>query len=638
MSTRSANHGWALSGLLLGLGAIATLFSWWELFVEPDRTGFGDYQFFHHSWEAALVSFDKYGQWPLWNPYQCGGIPDWADPQAQFFHPLFLLSFVFGTTLALKAFLVLHALSGLVGQYLLARDIGLGLPGAAFAAASWTFSGYFAWHCGTGHGNFIAFYLAPLTLLCWRRARADLRYAAGVAVAMTLVALGGGAYAFPFFVLLLAFDACISLASPKAGRNERLDTLTVGTLVVGLIALTAAIRLLPIVEHLAYYPRRVSGDDTLSLQEVLITLTRGDVTEIDTPFGSHPWVWTEYGAYIGWIPVVLGCAGTLIALGQRRYRLLLPMLAFLALTLGNTGALSPWALLQRLPVFEGLRIPTRMSVLFLLYFTLLGGLAVDAIARRMRPVAPLRSAGMTQVAARVLVLFVLFWTAADLTTHHRRVIDGMWRDPPSRAEFVAERFVVVAVPRADQPWLVHPTPPRFPHANLGTAFCYTGMAYRPAPGLWAGELPQVRARGEGARVEEWSQTPLTFNAVASLPSGGRVIVNRTYAPGWRSDVGTLTLDRGRIAVDLPAGRHRIALRYAPVLWPVALLGSLLGALLCVALIARGRRLSLRKHRLPLLIVASAVTAALAIGYAFAPKYAFNAQFPDALQPETAPTP
>ena len=127
---------WVRTLGLLAVFSCLVGFCWEELFRDPQATGFGDYQFFHHSWEAARVAWYTEGLAPLWNPFQCGGIPDWADPQAQFFHPLYALTGTLGTTLALKVFLCVHALLGCFGMYYLARRQGLEWFGALAAATT----------------------------------------------------------------------------------------------------------------------------------------------------------------------------------------------------------------------------------------------------------------------------------------------------------------------------------------------------------------------------------------------------------------------------------------------------------------------------------------------------------------------
>jgi hypothetical protein len=606
---------------------------WEELFKNPQATGFGDYQFFHHSWEAARVAWYGEGQAPLWNPFQCGGIPDWADPQAQFFHPLYALTGPLGTTLALKVFLYLHAVFGCFGMYYLAKRQGLRWFGALAAATTWIGSGFFAWHCGTGHGNFIAFYLAPWALLLWRRAVADVRFAPLLALVLSAAVYAGGAYAFPFFVLLLAVEATLQLLHP-AETETRSGVLVAGSVTVLLTLTLCALRLLPILEHLAYYPRTVGGKDSIALSELLQMLTRNDIRTPGTRFGGHPWVWSEYGSYIGPLALGLGSIGALRALALRLHgRVLIGALVFVALTLGHAGLLSPWTLLHQLPVYDSLRVPTRFVVLFLLFFSLLVGSALDAIRAHVPhrfgrygaangPLSWLRIA---------LPWGCLLWIAVSLVEHHRFVLDGMWQDKAVQASKRAPRFFLAALPKPHEPWMQHPAPSQFPSANVGTGYCYTGMAYRPAPGLWAGPVAQARV-SDGA-VESWGNTSQSFWAVVALPVPGRVIFNQTYSPGWHADTGELTLSRGRVAVDLPPGRHRVEIVYRPVLYPWAVGLSGLGVLFAALVGLFGERFRRLSGKATLTLGCLALAMLTSLAYARAPKWAYQAQTPAKFQPE-----
>ncbi|HEX2677869.1 MAG TPA: hypothetical protein VHM19_14550, partial [Polyangiales bacterium] len=116
--------------VLAGCSLLAAVGLWCPAFFSLQATGFGDWQFFHHMWEAGYVAVTRYGEWPLWDPYHCGGITIFGNPQSQHLSPFYWIAFLVGPTLGSKIFLVLHAWAGFAGMYLLARKTGLALPGA----------------------------------------------------------------------------------------------------------------------------------------------------------------------------------------------------------------------------------------------------------------------------------------------------------------------------------------------------------------------------------------------------------------------------------------------------------------------------------------------------------------------------
>jgi uncharacterized membrane protein YfhO len=100
----------------------------------------------------------------------------------------------------------------------------------------------------------------------------------------------------------------------------------------------------------------------------------------------------------------------------------------------------------------------------------------------------------------------------------------------------------------------------------------------------------VRAADDGAVVEVADRTPNTFtiDVVVSRP-GARVLVNSTYDRGWRTNVGTVRDDNKLLVVELPAGRHRVHLRYWPWGLTVGLVFTLGTALAVAAWAALGLR-------------------------------------------------
>ena len=54
----------------------------WDFFLAPQ-------------WAAYWITY-QYRQLPLWNPFECGGIPMLGDPDSHFLTPWFLLTILFG--------------------------------------------------------------------------------------------------------------------------------------------------------------------------------------------------------------------------------------------------------------------------------------------------------------------------------------------------------------------------------------------------------------------------------------------------------------------------------------------------------------------------------------------------------------
>ena len=579
------------SGLarIAALAAVLSLAYWSPALLVPGATGLGDWQMVHHNFEVGWVALTRFGEWPLWDPYHCGGVTMLGNPESQHFTPWFLASLLFrgsdATTLAIKLMLIAHTAAGFVGMWLYARRVThLSTPAAMLAAVAWTFSGFFAWHGAGGHGTFLAFDYLPLLLLLWRRSLINVRAAVGVAALLALTVAEGGTYPLPYMGLALLLEAALLLRRPESRRASMVAALVVGLL----FPLLAAIRVLPIVDALRRYPREMLSIDRMSAEDLLLTLTE---RTHDWRWPGHEFVWPEYGAFVGWGVVVLAVLAVLFALPRastsrvnphRRATLAMTLgaLIFFALVVGN-GALRPWPLLHTLPVFDSLRVPSRFLGVATFYLAVLAGLALDRLARAGAPRSALRR---TLV---VLAWLMVLGTAIDIAATTRPIVDR-WKDPPIGAEPSAREFHLVHVANYQARYA------RLPRSNTGTSGCYEGaMRWNVAAGLWTGDGPQVRVPRPGRLIAS-ERTPSHLFAEVELPQPARVVWNSNFDPGWQPSVGTLVDDNGRLAIDLPAGRHRLDVRFRPALLLPSLVLSALGALLAAAVtLSRALRRALR---------------------------------------------
>lgn len=518
---------------------------WSPAWMRLHATGFGDWQMVHHNWEVGYVALTRFSEWPLWNPFFCGGITAFGNPESQWFSPLTWLSLFTGTTIGTKLFLTLHATIGLAGMYVFARrEVDLRVSASMLVAAAWGCSGFFAWHGAGGHATFLPFYFAPWLLLSWRRMTTDLRYAIAVAALLSLTLYEGGTYPFPYFVLWLGVDWLLTVRARRAVPLRAIAVVGV------LTALLGAIRWLPIRDALSQLPRDTVSDDSIRFSEMLEMLTARDHAWRYPP---HRFVWPEYGTFIGWTVIALACIGIVIAWRRKQRWIIGGLVVFLLLVSGEGG---PWTWLHHLPVFDSLRVPSRFMVLVTFYLALLSGLGLDAIGRFLathRGNAPL---GWVRYA---LVPIALVLAVTDLFVVNLKTIDR-WSGPPTIAGPAAEHFQLL---RANN---VHALYASLPARHQGTAACYNGgMNWVVSPSLWSGEVPQVRAlpadAGELVGFERTANTvTLRVRAVAAQT---RFVINQNFDRDFQASVGNVVAERGLLAVDVPTGEHEILVRYQP---------------------------------------------------------------------------
>jgi hypothetical protein len=581
----------ALLSLAVGAGFWAAALKHW------DATGFGDWQYYHHQWEAGYAAVMRDGEWPLWDPWHCGGVFLYGDPQAQLYSPFFILALLTGTVAALKLMLIAHTAAGFAGAYVVARRaLGTGQLGAMLAGVVFSTCGFFAWHESGGHVGFVPFYLIPWVWLAWRKACQQWRYSAAVAALLALTIFEGGIYPLAYFTVLIAFDGALQLATQWRRWKQ---VLLAGAVSGALAALMGAFRLWPIMATMADYPRPTAERDVLSFAEVCAMLTS---FAHDYKLPGHEYVWAEYGSFIGWSGFLMALVGLVYA-GQKHRWLIVSALFFLGVTMGHFSNYSPWALLHKLPVFGSLRVPSRFVVMLVFFLALAAGLALDRWARHIlnsdhspdAPVSPWRRHILNHI-PKVLAFLVLVGVTAHIQSGHDKVTNR-WVGAPLPA--------FETKPAVDY----HVTGERydgfagFPAKNISHRGCYTGMTYAAAPGLWTGHRPQARV--PSGTLKEISRTANTITLGVDLRAPGDVVINQTWAKDWILDSDGLPPDttliqnpQGLMSVrGLPAGQHTLRLAYAPSqFWPSAAL-SLLG--LCAALAVVFFRKSLStKHLTP----------------------------------------
>lgn len=568
-----------------------------------------DQRYFAALWETTRVTIRDFHQFPSWNPYHCGGIVLYQDPQAPFPGPLLLLTFFWlPTAVGLKAWVLAHLTCGVLGARALVADRGGNAAEQVLGATLMAACGFMAEHIGGGHLAFTPFLFLPLILWALRRSLRDIRYAVLVAGLFALAEIEGATYPIPLMIVAVALE-CLSRLGSAA---ERRALLRVVPLVVLLFGLLAAVRLVPVLHYLREHPRLMPLDDHLSLGEVFgFWTTRAHARGVP----GHPYVWPEYDDYVGVVPVALMLVGIAVALfvgskgdprrRERRIDLML-LVGLVWCALGDIPGPSLVALLHHLPVYASLRVPSR----YLGPATV--GLGLLAVAALMAGRDALERRGISRRALRValaLEALVVAGVAVDVTLTNQMVIqqglDPILSGRAASADFFQNgsanygRFAT------------------FPVAGYGTRACYVPIEWRTAPGITDGRGPQARLEPAAAGTvaqSSWSPNELVFDAHLATP--GLLVVNQNYETGWRLEgadvgatVGAFVAPQNRfwdirarpselpakgaiglLAVRLPPGDHHVVLRHRPPGLGLGVALSLLGLALSVFVLRRRAKL------------------------------------------------
>ena len=521
-------------------------------------------------WVAAHT-ITHFHQFPFWNPYKCGGIPLFADPQSAVLTPWLLLDLLFGPAVAINLGAIVHAAIGFGGAYFLARVLKINQLGAVACAVAFAGSAWFYMDFEWGEMNFLSFSYAPWAVaLFWLGLeRERLIFTAAGGVVMALILMEGAVYQLIFTMTMIA-----GLAMAIALQRRSWFPLRLLAIIAAFTAGFAAIKLLPGVAYAGLHSTVRDTSEVSSLQELYLAL-----------FSRDKVFWH---AYIGIIFPVLALLGATF-----RFRRALPWVIVgciaLLLAKGNFGSCSPWVLIHKLPFYASTRFPERWLTPFTLVIGVLAGFGIDAISAVKRPwgmmvgvlVIGLALADNWVVTQRAWMHFLIegnrpFAHEVVEEPTFRQLYEpdgyfGYWGPPPGTTMFTAAKANRGLIVAWDAPGLVDgafalgPTQPG-----------YRGEQFL----LGAGEVTLVR----------WTPNTLSFDV--DVPTATTLVVNERYDSSWHVADGNgkviFLVNDGRIGVTLPAGRQRVVLTYRNWAFRIGLLITL-GTLLTMLVIWRNER-------------------------------------------------
>ncbi len=568
--------------LLLSLFAfVLTVYAWWPMLAAYPHTEIGDGQLCFHYVEAARVSVARYHELPLWDPYQCDGLPLWDNPTAFIASPLVWPALLVGATITIELWILVHVAAGFVSMWLLARrELDLGPAGAFVASGAWAYSGFHQHHYSGGHLPMVGFLWFPLAILLWRRAETDSRCRLGLAALLALMFYEGAVYPLPHLVAVLAAETMTRMWPLR--RIPRL--LLAGIVTGGLAIALAASRLLPVLDQLRSHTRAMQADvDAMhwnTLVDMFLARSHGRAVE------GQQYVWTEFATYLGPIVLALSLVGIMVA-SRKRLWMLAPLVFTFLLMLGHFSPYAPWHLLHaHVPPFKEMRVPSRFRASVCLFLAAYAGVAVHRIASWLRGRKLL---GRYSKAAEALLVAIACVGVGDIITVGTFVIPPFFGGPPATARESSPMFFYGGADLA--PFIDQPA------QNRGRFDCYDEWGFGSGAPLWAGDVPQVRASDDAAIVVASSRTQNSFSIDVDVTRPTQLLINTSYDRGWRTDVGTLSENDKQLQLGLVPGHHLVHLRYWPHGMTAGLVLTGLG-LACIAAFCVMRRRAKASVRRP----------------------------------------
>ena len=522
------------------------------LFAHPNGVGHFDWDQHLFYYASVLKSVIEFGQWPFWNPWYCGGNVLWQNPQVALLSPAYPLALIVSLPLAMKVNVVLHYWVGFVGMHLLLRRVAgvRFLPLVVYLSSVFVVCGALALHIAQGHSTFLpAFYLPILVFwLCGAMSDGAMRNGLSAAAALALMMINGGFHMVPTAIIGIGTLAVAAAAMRRCWRPILV------ALVCGVAGVAyAAPKLVPVAAYLdsgRFQDDRAMGLlDSITPEMVVHAYVDPSLTR-NSKFQDQLYGWHEYGNYIG-LPAasLIVTAITWVFLGggaTRRWlgvSLALTSAVFFVLSLGEFSAFAPAAVVRAIPLLSRYRLPSRYTIGFVLFGTTVVGWASRELSW---DVVSTRRARILVASACLLASFDLVWRNGSLFygIFDQRSLDSGFR-VLGRPDAPVTDTTIDAY-KQDAPML------RALMANRSTFNCYEPLKLKPIaePGK-----PLVFGDA-GVQITGTVFTPNRIDVdVVSGPEALRLFVNQSYAPGWRSTLGSVAADSqyGNISVSVPPG-------------------------------------------------------------------------------------
>lgn len=244
--------------------AIATLALGWPALVGKFLVGPHSDQYIagYAFREFAANTLRATGSFPLWNPYQFGGMPFVAAMHGDIFYPTFLLRMALPTDVAMTWGFIIHIFLAGCFAYLFLRQAGFSFAGALVGGLAYMMSGHIATFVSPGHdGKLFVTTLFPLllwTIVAWVR-DGRLWAVGAMALVIGLDVLTPHPQLLQYSLLAAgAYAIVLAVGLVRDGRGDSKLAVTrlagaLGAVIVGL--LIGAVQFLPVRSYVNWSPR-----------------------------------------------------------------------------------------------------------------------------------------------------------------------------------------------------------------------------------------------------------------------------------------------------------------------------------------------------------------------------------------------
>lgn len=585
---------WIAAGILLVAITPLAIPGFW---FSPDKLGISDWDYYfsyHTNLRRTIVEFH---QFPLWNPWICGGTAALGDPEFPVFTPTFLLELAFGVPHGLRLSIYFATAVGALGMLLLGKRLGLSVYASLLAAIGVAFSSVNLLEIVEGHPNIFSAMWIPWIFWAWliayRSKSERSRWIILCAIFLALTFFQGGIY-----LLMYTTFAFLALTILVPHRKHAFKI----TLIAGLIALgLSAIKLIPTALWLSQFQDQAYASSTFTLPHLDKILFGRYLHGAENVIPNQNGGWHEYGAYIGYGLAALAIVGLFKI--KRRVVLTLAIAAILAILISSTGPFLK-SLFDKAPFLPRSNI-SRVILFAVIPISLLAGFGLDVIRKLKSERSRLNSdtpgpiqggriwGGWKRAAGPALGVIISTIVAADLFTLASQL---------SYQAFVLPEVVPAPSP-APSP-IVHTAfdyKTRYQGVDFTRAFTATKADYGTMTYCSVlGPKPAVRTihdkenfgpvlTSQNLSVESVGWTPNHVTTTVNAKTDNtEVMLNTNYANGWKVNGKPARNIQDRVGEITHQGNSTVRFAYRA---PGLIIGSIISTLtlLGIIVVVSGKR-------------------------------------------------
>jgi len=551
------------------------------IFKNPGKLGVQDWDVKYAKAFCNIESIVKYHQFPIWNPYHCGGISQIGDGTNDYLSPLFIFNIILGPNIGYRIIFILYLIIGLFSFYKLGKFLKLSNLASIFCSVVYVFSGLFFQRLAGGHPEFFPLTLLPLLLFYYLNALKthSIKMILKSCIVLTLIFFGG----FQYLPIIIIFLLVITIGFSIINKNLKPIIIMIYFLLI--FSLISSIKLTSVIEQTLRYPRYVQEEYSgYSLKSLSSSLISKNQTNENFPFWGNNekislidglnYSIVENGAYIGLFPLILFIIG-LFEKNKNKKIMLITMIIFLYISFGFNIAPSAYGFIQHFPIFNNLRVAQRYNHFFIIPLLFISGLGLDFLLQKIK------SKVKGYFLQNLIIHTLLMLTVLDLIFINTKTLKQTFLLPiitikktntfaQSRGNlyydesgFLKEKSINSSF-SSEYPYLT---------AGYGVAgYCYEARTIMPNNNYiesptYEGEY-HLKNRMNSIKNTYWSPNKLIFKL--DIKADDRLFVNQMFDNGWKVISNnkkikpTIINNNNLIEINVKPGKYQVVLYYQPL--------------------------------------------------------------------------